>query len=124
LPETSHIQITSDTCNVVKVRLAVIEAAQRIGFTETEVSAIALAIDEAICNVIKHGYRGQAGQPIEVLLEPLSRQGRMGLQVTIQDRAPQVDPACPADWVRTSSERSWTRWSTATAGRRGCSCVW
>ena len=91
--KTTHVKITSDTCNVVKVRAAVMEAARSVGFAETDVSAIALAIDEAVCNVIKHGYRGRSGQPIEVMLEPLRRQGRIGLQVTICDRAPQVDPA-------------------------------
>ena len=35
------LRITSDTANVAKVRTAVVQAAQEIGFAEPDVSAIA-----------------------------------------------------------------------------------
>jgi len=87
------LQITSETANVAKVRTAVVQAAQRMGFAEPEVSAIALAIDEAIANVIRHGYEGRSGEPIEVTIEGVHRADNHGLQITICDCGRQVDPA-------------------------------
>ena len=86
------LQITSDTANVAKVRTAVLQAAQQIGFPESDVASIALAIDEAIANVIRHGYEGRPGQPIEITIEGVCRAGNRGLQITICDRGRQVDP--------------------------------
>ena len=51
-----------------------------------------LAVDEAVANVIKHGYEGRSGEPIEVSLESVQCDGRCGLQVTICDCGRQVDP--------------------------------
>lgn len=88
----SQLTVTSETANLAKVRAAVEDAARRIGFLEEQVSTIALAIDEAVTNVIRHGYEGQRGQPIDVTIEPVHRRQRVGLQVTICDCGRQVDP--------------------------------
>jgi anti-sigma regulatory factor (Ser/Thr protein kinase) len=87
-----HVAITSESANVAKVRSRVREFSSALGFAENESSSIELAIDEAICNVIKHGYRGQAGRPIDVRLERVERDGRTGLQVTIVDECEPVEP--------------------------------
>lgn len=87
------LEITSDTGHLAGVRTAVLGAAQALGFTEPRLSGIALAIDEALANVIRHGYRGQPGQPIQVTIEPVRRGERRGLQVTICDCCRHVDPA-------------------------------
>ena len=87
-----HLSITSDTANVSRVRAAVTDAARFVGFDDPDVSAITTAIDEAVCNVIKHGYQGCGGQPIEVTLEPVRDGDRAGLQVTICDCGRQVAP--------------------------------
>jgi len=86
------LQITSDTANVATVRTAVVKAARRMGFAEPDVAAMALAVDEAIANVIRHGYEGRPGEPIEVTIEGVYRDDNCGLQVTICDRGRQVDP--------------------------------
>ena len=95
LPEPDFpqvVRVTSETANITIVRSAVLAAAKQIGFDESDVSAIALAIDEAVTNVIRHGYEGRAGQPIEVRLDCVQRDGVPALQVTICDCARQVDP--------------------------------
>ena len=89
----TRLSVTSDTANIARVRAAVQDAARRIGFGEQDVSAVALAIDEAVANVIRHGYEGRPGQPIEVTIERVRREGRSALQVTICDCGRQVDPA-------------------------------
>jgi anti-sigma regulatory factor (Ser/Thr protein kinase) len=86
------VRVTSETANIAVVRSAVLAAAEQVGFDESSISAIALAIDEAVTNVIRHGYEGRAGQPIEVRLDRVQRDGVAALQVTICDCARQVDP--------------------------------
>jgi anti-sigma regulatory factor (Ser/Thr protein kinase) len=88
----SRLSVTSDTANIACVRAATEEAARKVGFCEADVCAIALAVGEAIANVIRHGYKDCPGQPIEVTLESVSRENRPGLQVTICDCGRQVDP--------------------------------
>ncbi len=87
------VRITSETDQVSAVRSAVLESASLLGFAELEASSIALAIDEAVANVIRHGYEGRGGQPIEVVIDRVDRNGTPALQVTICDCGRQVDPA-------------------------------
>ncbi len=100
----SHHAITSDTANLASIREAVAVAAVGVGFVEPTVSQIVLAVDEALGNVIKHGYEGHPGQPIEVDIEHVQRADRHGLQVTVSDFGRQVDPQSivgrPLDDVR------------------------
>lgn len=88
-----HLRVTSEAAQIATVRRAVQEAAEAIGFGEEEISAVILAINEAMANVIQHGYGGQAGQPIEVTIEPVRRSSSVGLQLTVCDCCPHVDPS-------------------------------
>ena len=88
-----HLRVTSETVHIAAVRQVVQEAAEAIGFGEEDIAAVTLAINEAIANVIKHGYGGQAGQPIEVMIEPVRRGPAVGLQMTVHDCCPHVDPS-------------------------------
>ena len=87
------IRITSETDQVASVRSAILDAAACLGFGSLDASSIALAIDEAVANVIRHGYEGHTGQPIEVTIDRVDRDGAAALQVTICDCGRQVDPA-------------------------------
>jgi anti-sigma regulatory factor (Ser/Thr protein kinase) len=87
-----EVHLTSDTGQLAGLRETVFRAAACVGFHEPTISQIALAVDEAISNVIRHGYEGRTGQPIDVTLEAVTRAGRGGLQVTICDCGRQVDP--------------------------------
>ncbi len=91
-PAVLRLSITSDTARIAEVHAAVAAAVERIGFREPEVSGIALAIDEAVGNVIKHGYGGCAGRPIEVAVVPLAEGGRRGVEIEICDCGRQVEP--------------------------------
>lgn len=88
-----RLRIASDPANAPTVRTAVGTAARAHGFGEQDVAAITLALDEAVCNVIKHGYEGRQGRPIDISIESVERDGREGLQFTILDEGRQVDPA-------------------------------
>ncbi len=88
-----YLQVTSESIHIATVRQAVQAAAEAIGFDEEDVAALTLAINEAMANVIQHGYRGQPGQPIEVDIEPMRRGSVVGLRMTIRDCCPHVDPS-------------------------------
>lgn len=88
-----ELNITSNTRNLPVVRGAVERMAKLEGFTDDESYTLTWAIDEALANVIKHGYNGQPDQPITITLNTVkSGDGRPGLSVTVRDKGRQVDP--------------------------------
>ncbi|HUN80457.1 MAG TPA: ATP-binding protein [Phycisphaerae bacterium] len=89
-----ELTIHSDPRNLPIVRAAVEKLAALEGFEPHDVYHITLAIDEALANVIKHGYGGKCDQPIVITLQPVrSPDGRPGISVCVRDQGRQVDPA-------------------------------
>ena len=86
-PRTLHIE--SRTERLIAVREFVSEAARRFGFTDEDVSKIALAVDEACTNVIKHAYRFDPDRDIAITV----RDGDGAFEVTIRDSGTGFDPA-------------------------------
>lgn len=76
------------------VRDLVAGVARSLGFTDAAKSQIALAVDEALCNVINHGYSRAADKPIWVSVWPLADDGVLGpgIKIVIEDEAKQVEP--------------------------------
>jgi anti-sigma regulatory factor (Ser/Thr protein kinase) len=76
------------------VRELVNRLARSVGFAESQSSQVALAVDEALANVIRHGYEGRSNARIWVKLWMLSpTSDGPGLRVVVEDLARQVDPA-------------------------------
>lgn len=87
--KTQSIKIESRTEHLIVVREFVSEAAQRFGFTDDEISKIALAVDEACTNVIKHAYKFDPSRSITITVS-----GRNGtFEVRIEDTGRQFNPA-------------------------------
>lgn len=97
MDEKPHIRVElrSDPCYLAGVRQLVSGVCQRIGLCESACSQVALAVDEALANVIRHGYCRACDKPIWISLWPLAREnGRgPGIRIEIEDEARQVDPA-------------------------------
>lgn len=74
------------------VRAMVSNFAERIGFHEGDCGRISLAVDEALSNVINHGYERKADGLIWVNLWHIEAPGP-AIGVIVEDMAPQVDPA-------------------------------
>lgn len=87
-----QFNITSESVNIARVRGKTREFAHALGFPEADVASIELAVDEAVCNVIRHGYRDQPGHPIGIRLDTLDQEGRRGMQVIIEDECEPVEP--------------------------------
>jgi anti-sigma regulatory factor (Ser/Thr protein kinase) len=65
--------------------------AQRIGFNEIQCGQISLAMDEALCNIINHGYERRPDGRIRISVWHL-KGSPPGVRFVVEDRAKQVDP--------------------------------
>ncbi len=74
------------------VRALVGTMAQRLGFNEMQCGQVSLAVDEALCNVITHGYERRPDGQLWINLWALEGEST-GLKIVIEDLATQVDPA-------------------------------
>lgn len=84
------IQMLSRTVLLAPVRCMIVSFAERIGFDEVASGHIALAVDEALANVIRHGYAGR--DDCRVWLHLWQQHDPAGLRIVIEDYAQQVDP--------------------------------
>ncbi len=87
------LRISADPEELPQVREALAAAIRPIGFDGHEGAQIVLAIDEALANVIKHGYGGSCEQPIDIEITRLEERGRGGIRVSIRDFGRQVEPS-------------------------------
>lgn len=83
------IHIESRTERLVAVREFVSAAARECGFPDDEVSKIALAVDEACTNIIKHAYKFDPSKEITVTVK--NKTG--GLEIVITDSGIGFDPS-------------------------------
>jgi serine/threonine-protein kinase RsbW len=87
------IQLLSDPRYLSGVREFLQAVGNRLGFSDHACGQIALAVDEAICNIIKHGYQKRTDQPIWVHVWPETPEHAPGMTIVLEDLAQQVDPA-------------------------------
>lgn len=84
-----ELRVPARAASLKIVRDAVVEAAGRAGCSARSAADVALAVDEACQNVIRHAYAGVPGE----IVVTLERQAD-DLVVRIRDFAPEIDPAC------------------------------
>jgi anti-sigma regulatory factor (Ser/Thr protein kinase) len=88
-----ELNIKSNTKSLPVVRSAVGRMAEIEGFSSGDAYALTLAIDEALANVITHGYEGRPDQPITITLTAVQgTDGRPGIAVEVRDQGRQVSP--------------------------------
>lgn len=83
------IKIESRTERLIAVREFVSAAAREFGFSDEEVSKIALAVDEACTNIIKHAYKFDSSKRITITIKP----GNGAFEVSIVDTGNKFNPA-------------------------------
>ena len=71
------------------IRTLVLTATNHIGFNEQEASQISLAIDEALCNIYRHGYEGNDLGLIDFTFESQTSP-QIEVKITIVDEGVQV----------------------------------
>jgi serine/threonine-protein kinase RsbW len=82
------IHIESRTERLSAVREFVSGAARSFGFSDEEVGKIALAVDEACTNIIKHAYKFDPNKDIAVTVKA----GNGSFEVRISDKGVMFDP--------------------------------
>lgn len=96
-PPAVRVELLSNPLYLSGVRQMIDAIAQRLGFPPPVASQIALAVDEAICNVMQHGYCKRADGPIRLSIWS-TVEGRAdsekpdGIRIVIEDEGQQVDP--------------------------------
>jgi len=64
-----QLKIPSRTDNLELIRIFISAVAEKVGFNSDDISKIELAVDEACANVIKHAYRKDSEQLIDLVIE-------------------------------------------------------
>jgi anti-sigma regulatory factor (Ser/Thr protein kinase) len=88
-PDRIELKITSDPANLRDVRKKIETFAQSIGMAREMSDEIGLALNEALANVIRHGYDGAKDRQIVVSAE----RGDGEMHLVIRDWAKPFDPA-------------------------------
>lgn len=90
-----RIEMVSNPLYLSGARELVGSVARRLGFSELACGQISLAVDEALCNIIRHGYDRRADGPIWLSLWPVpgANGAAAGLKIVLEDEARQIDPS-------------------------------
>jgi serine/threonine-protein kinase RsbW len=95
MPEPIKITIISNPAYIRVVRTAAEAFGGRNGFTREQSDQIGLAVNEALANVIEHGYQGNMSKVINITLDMVEDgPGQPAIQIIIRDFGQQVDPDC------------------------------
>jgi anti-sigma regulatory factor (Ser/Thr protein kinase) len=87
------LEVLSDVAELPGVRDAIRVWTRAHGWDEVQVADIVLAVDEALSNVIRHGYGGKPGHKIELNARSLrDTPDGPGIEVRIRDYGKQVPP--------------------------------
>ena len=89
-----ELTVPSDTTYLAQVRAAVIEVVGKDLFPPAKAGLIALAVDEAVANIMEHAYPpGSDGGKIDVVLDANPQR----FEVLIRDRGMSFDPRIAPD---------------------------
>lgn len=89
-----RIELLSKPVYLCAVRDFMRQVCRRHGFHDDQTAQIVLAVDEALANVMKHGYANHPDGHIWVAIAPFMQSQRgPGLRIVIEDAAKQVDLA-------------------------------
>ncbi|HOV87481.1 MAG TPA: ATP-binding protein [Syntrophobacteraceae bacterium] len=82
------LEVPSDPASLFLVRCLTDRLTQRLGFPQSEVDRVVLAVDEACANIIRHAYGGRLGERIHLTYLV----GEERLEIRIRDFGSGTDP--------------------------------
>jgi serine/threonine-protein kinase RsbW len=93
-PPEIAVELSSNPAYLCGVRELVNLVSRRLGFADGQASKIALAVDEALANVMNHGYQRRTDGRIWVRIYRVEDSGAFaGFRIIIEDEGRQVDPS-------------------------------
>ncbi len=72
-------------------RAALETLAKQYGLHQNEVDPVVLAVDEAMTNIIRHGYKDATDKPILIRINPLDDALGKGIEIILEDECVGVD---------------------------------
>lgn len=88
-----EFSLVSDPAELPAVRERMRKWTAAQGWTEDQIADLVLAVDEALTNVIRHGYEGACDQRIDFAAQVVRDTARgEGLEICVRDYGKQVDP--------------------------------
>ncbi|MFI4871669.1 MAG: ATP-binding protein [Phycisphaerales bacterium JB061] len=87
-----EIKLLSNPIYLAGARELILGLTERLGFKQDASGQIALAVDEALANIINHGYERQCDKPIWIQIWTTADGDQPGLRIHIEDEAKQIDP--------------------------------
>lgn len=87
-----ELTMNADINEIPRVSAALDQLMQVHSFSSEEILDVQLAVEEAVTNVIMHGYDGQAGE-----ISILCKASRGIIEIQIEDTAPPFDPLSVPD---------------------------
>jgi len=91
-----RMQLESNPEALCIVRAMLERASEVLRFQESDSRAIVRSVDEALANVIRHAYKGRAGQPIVVTCRRLKggqgQDSRAGMEIILEDSGVAAEP--------------------------------
>jgi serine/threonine-protein kinase RsbW len=89
-----ELEWTSDIRRMPDLRLQMRQWAEARGWTEPQVGELVLALDEAVSNIIRHGYDGQPQHKILIKAQGIHDVAKgEGVEIHVRDFGKQTDPA-------------------------------
>lgn len=90
----AEMTISADPANLGQVRTLLRQLAEKLDLPEDQSNGIILAVDEALTNIIRHGYGGPCDKPIRVQARcrAATAERPEALEFVIRDFGRQVDP--------------------------------
>jgi serine/threonine-protein kinase RsbW len=89
------LELRSNPEMLCVVRAGLGQLTEKLGLPEAECRAVVLAVDEALTNIIRHAYGGNAGRPIELSCRRIEKRHngalREALEIIVEDRGPKID---------------------------------
>lgn len=73
------------------VRAMVESFGVKAGLSSDDAAKVTLAVDEAMANVIRHGYQGETGHPIWLKMTPAKHNDANAVMIVVEDECRGVD---------------------------------
>ncbi|HCD34829.1 MAG TPA: hypothetical protein DER01_20640 [Phycisphaerales bacterium] len=62
----------------------------KCGLSSTETDHVVLAVDEAVTNVIRHGYKDEPDKEVDISIRPINDKDGQGIEIILDDQCADI----------------------------------